>query len=165
MGSDEARQELVTGDIVFAKTAAGPSGSEEWTEVGLVIRPQDVGAAHVEKPVVFTADGALGELWSTVRADVGNELAVVPGQDSGNPALLAHVRDAVVSVQATAVDPAGAAVLAMFRRDQPTSGRVVDAHLGFQRLIEVAGPGGFNGDVAKLHCGLCGGDAPCYQHG
>src|SRR5262245_13296715 len=126
MGSDEVRRRLLTGDIVFAKTPTGPSGTGGWAEVALVICPEDVGAVHTQKPVVFTVDGSLGELRPTVRAYAGNELAIVPSQASGNPALLAQVRDAVMSVQVIAADPAGAAVLNKLQRGEPFPSPVVD---------------------------------------
>lgn len=163
---DEAWRELLTGDIVLAKSAADVSGPEAWTEVGVVIRPRDVGAVGVRRPVVFTADGFLGEVGSTVRAYGNERLAIVEGQASGDPSLLVHVREAVVSVQATAMDSAGAVVLNQFRREQSTPVEAVDPHVGFQRLIDVTGYRQLGGELGMRHCQVdnCGAELPCLLH-
>jgi hypothetical protein len=163
MEPNEMRQELVTGDVVFARTATGPLDSGEWSEVGVVILPEDVGATRVRRPVVFTADGTLGELWPTVRARATEELTVVASQVRDPHELLRRVHEAVVSVRATAVDPAGAAVLEEFRRDHPDLPGAVEPWLGFRRLIEAAGPGRPSEEVCRRHC-WCGNDLPCVDH-
>jgi hypothetical protein len=165
VGSEEALQGLMTGDIVVARTRAAEGGVPEWTQVGLVIRPEDVGAPALRKPVILTAYGSLGELGHTVRMFGTNELAIVEGQVERRPELLAHLQSAVLSVQVRAADAAGSAVLAELRRGAPTPDDAADPSVGFQRLLDAAGQNPTALPAApRRSCGVCGRALPCPDH-
>ena len=162
MNSYEVWQEVTTGDIVFAKSEAGKRDSGAWTEIGMVIRPSDVGVPQVRSPIVFTVEGTIGEVLPTVRALGHNELGIVQYHAGKRQDWLAHLRSAAMSVPVVGVDAAGATVLGVLRRHKPSRAEVVDPHLGFRRLLEATGRGG--PENTQMRCPFDGNLCPCPIH-
>jgi hypothetical protein len=162
MDAEEVWQGVVTGDIVFAKPSAAGQEPVSWTKLGMVIRPEDIGVLDMSPPVVFTVEGTLGEMLPAVRALGYDQLGIVQPEAMGSPDWLAHLRAAVTSVPAVAIDTAGAIVLGKLGGNQPTRTRAVDQSLAFQRLLEATGRASV--DPSNMRCALDGNRRPCPVH-
>jgi hypothetical protein len=132
--------DLATGDIVLAKTGEDQS---DWIEVGVMIRPPDLGASRPGAPVVLTATGLVGELGSTLPSFSQDDLFIVPGE----PIEAGELFDELLEIITTSADPAdesGAALIDEVGGLPGARPRV--------RGIDIGTPGrGLTGYLARVH--------------
>jgi hypothetical protein len=98
--------DLATGDIVFEKTGEEQA---DWTEVAIVIRPEDLGASGLMRPIVLTSGAEIGELGAALRTP-DEDLVIVAGQHERFAEVLADLRD-VILTRAEPADETGAAFI------------------------------------------------------
>jgi hypothetical protein len=123
MDAQRGLQDALTGDILLARTArTSLEGfrAADWTPVGVVIHPRDVGVQSVSQPVFYTVRGTLGELVSTMRSIGDEDVRIAVGPTEGSPHLLPHVsaavRAALITADVEPVDQTAETVLDKIKR-------------------------------------------------
>lgn len=129
MDAERGLHDTHTGDILMARTARtgrSESRTPEWTKIGVVVHPADIGVQSVAGPVFYTVHGTLGELLPTMH-EIGHEdvrIAVGEAEDKPHlrPDVHAAVRAALITARVEPVDQAGEIVLSTVKRHAHAGG-------------------------------------------
>jgi hypothetical protein len=151
MDAERSLHDTRTGDILMARTArtARPgSRAPEWTKIGVVVHPADIGVQSVAGPVFYTVHGTLGELLPTMNRIGHEDLRIAVGETGDNPHLgpevHAAVRAALITAQVEPVDQAGEIVLSTVKRHAHTGGehdseQARDPGSALRHILDVGG--------------------------
>jgi hypothetical protein len=155
---------LATGDIVIATSRRDASKMTLDDAVGVVIRPEDLGAPH-GGPLVLTTAGFLGDIGTAlqeVSPQPAEDLLIVAGSADRLPEVVAELPETIMSITVR-TDAAGEAVigtLSMRMQERRLFGTGEQA----RRIADLLIPADHNLYAAARTCSWCPNRMPCAEH-